>query len=53
MTGAIPALHQYAFMAWYSVKAQGRLYTAMKFMYVTYAVDKASLSETGRKQNIT
>jgi hypothetical protein len=27
MRGTIPPLHQYAFMAWCSVKAQRRLYT--------------------------
>jgi hypothetical protein len=26
MRGAVPPLHQYAFMAWCSVKAQGQLY---------------------------
>jgi hypothetical protein len=26
MSGAIPTLHQYAFMAWCSVKVQGQLY---------------------------
>jgi hypothetical protein len=34
MRGAIPALHQYAFMAWWSVKAQGQLY----FWYITWSV---------------
>jgi hypothetical protein len=26
MSGAIPPIHQYAFMAWCSVKAQGQIY---------------------------
>jgi hypothetical protein len=34
MSGAIPPLPQYAFMAWYSVKAQGKLY-----LYLTQLED--------------
>jgi hypothetical protein len=30
MRGAIPPLPQYAFMAWFSVKAQGQLYFKME-----------------------
>jgi hypothetical protein len=31
MSGAIPPLPQYAFMAWYSVKTQGQLYLYLYF----------------------
>jgi hypothetical protein len=32
MSGAIPPLPQYAFMAWCSVKAQGQLYLTFYFL---------------------
>jgi len=32
MRGAVPLLHQYAFMAWCSVEAQGQIYL---YLYVT------------------
>jgi hypothetical protein len=32
MSRAIPPLPQYAFMAWYSVKAQGQLYSYLYLM---------------------
>jgi len=33
MHGAISPLPQYAFMAWYSVKAQGQLYLYLSLYY--------------------
>jgi hypothetical protein len=33
MSGAIPPLPQYAFMAWCSVKAQGQLYFTFTFTF--------------------
>jgi hypothetical protein len=32
MSGTIPPLPQYAFMTWFSVKAQGQLFTVYKFV---------------------
>jgi hypothetical protein len=37
MCGAIPSLPQYAFMAWYSVKAQGQLYI---YLYLNISVSE-------------
>jgi len=36
MSGAIPALPQYAFMAWCSVKAQGQLYIYFTLLDTQY-----------------
>jgi hypothetical protein len=33
MSGAIPPLPQYSFMAWCSVKAQGQLYFTLPYLY--------------------
>jgi hypothetical protein len=35
MSGAVPPLPQYAFMAWCSVKAQGQLYIYLTLPYLT------------------
>jgi hypothetical protein len=38
MSGAIPPLPQYPFMAWCSVKAQGQLYLYLYVQCITYYV---------------
>jgi len=35
MSGAVPLLTQYAFMEWYSVKAQGQLYLYLYLYFMT------------------
>jgi hypothetical protein len=35
MSGAIPPFPEYAFMAWYSVKAQGQLYSFNLYQILT------------------
>jgi hypothetical protein len=45
MSGAIPPLPQYAFMAWYSVKAQGQLY-----LYLT--CETTELYRTGSRGHV-
>jgi len=38
MSGAIPPLPSYAFIAWYSVKAQGQIYLYLSPEYFGYTV---------------
>jgi hypothetical protein len=40
MSGAIPPLPQYAFMAWCSVEAQGQLYLYLYLLYMNYLLIK-------------
>jgi hypothetical protein len=47
MNGAIPPLHQYAFMAWCLVKAQGQLYLYLYLLPKSSAVLKVLGVERG------
>jgi hypothetical protein len=47
MSGTIPPLPQYAFMAWCSVKAQGQLY-----LYLSLATGKL-MDISGKYKNIS
>jgi hypothetical protein len=53
MSGAIPPLPQYAFMAWCSVKAQGQLYLSLSLSLSTHDVQylrkRAAGAEVGWK----
>jgi hypothetical protein len=48
MRGALPPLPQYAFMAWYSVKAQGQLYLYVTLYKLLVCADGISLWSENR-----
>jgi hypothetical protein len=50
MSGAIPPLPQYAFMAWCSVKAQGQLY--LYFILTTRCIWDDNIKITSMADNI-
>jgi hypothetical protein len=45
MSGAIPPLPQYAFMAWCSVKAQGQLYLSSQLKDIPNILNTAVIRE--------